>query len=342
MEGRPPPGPTSISRQASQARFAREALRGRTDPMASTKTHTKAKARSRQDVTLVADDLSPGAERCLRRAALLPGRSGRAYEILSVLPPGHAEHGGEDGAEAIVAALRRRAEPLLGAGRRHLEGATVSTKVVEGDPHVEIIRRGRLLEASLVVVGAHARRSWTDAVVGTTTERIIRKGDIPVLVVKRPPRGPYRRAIAAIEASDSAIRVVELAAALLLDEGAKLTVLSCFTVPFETEISGGVREVIARTRRDLRDARTRACEELLAGVRGLHGRAPTVEVVHGDPRTEVLRAAARQRADLLVVGTHARSGIAHALLGSTAEALIRAAPCDVAVTRPVRFTFELP
>jgi nucleotide-binding universal stress UspA family protein len=43
-----------------------------------------------------------------------------------------------------------------------------------------------------------------------------------------------------------------------------------------------------------------------------------------------------------VLGTHARSGLSHALLGSVAEWLARAAPCDVAVTRAERFTFEFP
>lgn len=302
----------------------------------------KSNTSPKRNVTLVADDLSEGAGICLKRAALLPAPAGRELEILNVQPPGHATHRGQGASDPVTTALQRRAERALTVGRRNLAFARVSTSVLEGEPYVEIIRRGRLLEADLVIVGAHAHRSWTNAVVGTTTDRVIRKGDIPVLVVKRPPRGPYRRAIAAVEASDAAIRVLELAASLLPDEGAKFTILSCYTVPFETEIAGGVRQVIARTRREFHDERTRACEKIIAGVRGLRALTPKLKVIHGDPRTEVLRLIASERADLLIVGTHARSGIAHALLGSTAEALIRAAPCDVAVTRPVRFAFELP
>jgi nucleotide-binding universal stress UspA family protein len=56
----------------------------------------------------------------------------------------------------------------------------------------------------------------------------------------------------------------------------------------------------------------------------------------------VLEQAVRERADLLVVGTHARAGVTHALVGSVAEWLVRSAPCDVAVTRPARFTFQPP
>lgn len=302
----------------------------------------QARPGSKRNVTLVADDLSAGAGLCLRRAALLPNPAGRAVVLLHVLPPGYAAHRGEGATEAVAAVLRRRAEQSLKAGRRgRRELAGVSTTAIEGEAYVEIVRRSRLLEADLVVVGPHARKSWTNALIGTTTDRVIRKGDIPVLVVKRPPRGPYRRAVAAIEGSDSAIRVLELAASLLPDEGARLTVVSCFNVPFETEIAGGVRQVIARTRREFREERRLACEKIIAAALG-RARAPKLDVVHGEPRAEVLRCVARERADLLVVGTHARSGLAHALLGSTAQALIRSAPCDVAVTRPMHFTFELP
>jgi nucleotide-binding universal stress UspA family protein len=42
----------------------------------------------------------------------------------------------------------------------------------------------------------------------------------------------------------------------------------------------------------------------------------------------------RRRSDLIAVGTHGRTGVAHALLGSVAEWVVRCAPCDVLVARP--------
>jgi nucleotide-binding universal stress UspA family protein len=52
--------------------------------------------------------------------------------------------------------------------------------------------------------------------------------------------------------------------------------------------------------------------------------------------------AARRRADLIVLGTHERSGVSHALIGSVAEFVVTEATCDVAITRPMRYSFELP
>ena len=61
----------------------------------------------------------------------------------------------------------------------------------------------------------------------------------------------------------------------------------------------------------------------------------------GDARQVILDVAAERAADLVALGTHGRSGVAHVLLGSVAEAVIRAAGCDVLVARAVG-PFTLP
>jgi nucleotide-binding universal stress UspA family protein len=62
----------------------------------------------------------------------------------------------------------------------------------------------------------------------------------------------------------------------------------------------------------------------------------------GDARQVILDVAAERNADLVALGTHGRSGVAHVLLGSVAEAVIRAAGCDVLVARAVGLPFKLP
>lgn len=66
-------------------------------------------------------------------------------------------------------------------------------------------------------------------------------------------------------------------------------------------------------------------------------RASTVKVesrvVSGSPPEEILRAAKEFRADLIVLGTHGRTGIEHLLLGSVAEKILRLAPCPVLTLR---------
>lgn len=54
-----------------------------------------------------------------------------------------------------------------------------------------------------------------------------------------------------------------------------------------------------------------------------------VQVVVGTPTNEIVRVAREQRVDVIVMGTHGRTGIRHLLLGSVAEAVTRQAPCPV-------------
>jgi nucleotide-binding universal stress UspA family protein len=63
------------------------------------------------------------------------------------------------------------------------------------------------------------------------------------------------------------------------------------------------------------------------------GRVAAVRVEAGEPSDGILEAARASRADLIVMGTHGRTGIARLLLGSVAEAVLRRATCPVLTVR---------
>ncbi len=65
-------------------------------------------------------------------------------------------------------------------------------------------------------------------------------------------------------------------------------------------------------------------------------------VVRGVPFVEIIRTAKEKSADLLVIGTHGRTGIDHMLFGSTAEKVVRKAPCPVLTVRIVGKEFRMP
>jgi nucleotide-binding universal stress UspA family protein len=289
---------------------------------------------------VVATDFTPGGAAAVRRAIALPLQPGATVSLLHVVPepvpPQYLEPVLEHarGLLANVAADARRA-----ATEHSSTGVEVEHDVVVGTPFVEIIRYARSRGADLVLVGRHGSRAVRDMFVGSTAERVIRKGDVPVLLVNDATTiAPYERALVAVDLTDASTRVADLALTLLPPEVCTLRIVHAFHVAFESWLGA---DSLAQYRREHADHATAAAKSITApyAARGIECR---LVVCEGDPRVVILREAVQDRCDLIVLATHARTGIAHALLGSIAEWLIRSAACDVAVTRPARFTFELP
>ena len=83
---------------------------------------------------------------------------------------------------------------------------------------------------------------------------------------------------------------------------------------------------------DLEEAVQRSMEETLARVTAAGLTAERI-VVYGVPFQEIIETAKARQVDLIVMGTHGRTGYMHVLLGSVAEKVIRLAPCSVLVVR---------
>lgn len=66
------------------------------------------------------------------------------------------------------------------------------------------------------------------------------------------------------------------------------------------------------------------------------------KVIVGRPFVEIIRYAEEEKCSLIVVGTHGRGAIVHALMGSTAERVVRKAPCPVLTVRDPMHSFSMP
>jgi nucleotide-binding universal stress UspA family protein len=289
---------------------------------------------------LVATDFSKGAELALARAVRLPLAKAARIHIVHVVSPKVPDKARPKAKTHATRAL----EKYVARAQRETSGrnVTVTSEVRIGEPFTEIIRLSRSLNVDLIVLGRHGRRAIRDMFIGTTAERVIRHGDVPVLVVNLKATHPYRHPVIATDLEDSCGRTLDLALRVLGTHVKLVDVVHAFHVPFEGFVtpSNSARGQ-SEWRRSYQEKAATGLTKMLASYQKVDVRwKPFVR--HGDPRTVILAAAARRKADLIAIGTHGRSGIAHALVGSVAEWIITAAPCDVLVTRPIRFSFELP
>jgi universal stress protein A len=143
-----------------------------------------------------------------------------------------------------------------------------------------------------------------------------------------------RRVLAPTDFSDSASPAVRYAAELAGKFGAELVLLH--VVQDLTLVVPDVMMPTPITTPALNDMVEGAKAGLAAFVQklGLEPLKPKTEVRIGAPAAEIVSAAEDLKADLLCIGTHGRTGIAHFLLGSVAERIVRHAPCPVLTVRP--------
>jgi nucleotide-binding universal stress UspA family protein len=297
------------------------------------------KERSPLGNVLVATDFSAAAASAVERAALLPIGPGATLTVLHVLPSGCSPQDRADAERALAGAVAIATDIAARAGRKDV---SIFSRLVEGTPFVEIIRTARDGRNELVVVGRHGERTFREILLGSTAERVIRKGDTSILVVASRAGRSYERPLVALDCSETSRRAAELAWRLVAPEVQALDVLFAYKPIPESAIrhTGFSADDALEYRLAARRQAQSSVEEFLAAAGDTpHGK---IIVREGDPRREILDVAWRRDADLLALGTHGRSGLVHLLLGSVAEAVIRGASCDVLVARALGLAFKLP
>jgi nucleotide-binding universal stress UspA family protein len=160
-----------------------------------------------------------------------------------------------------------------------------------------------------------------------------------VLVARPSPAS--RHVLVATDLSDSSLLALSAAHEEARRRKARLTVIHCMDFPPSTMALGFAPMVPA----DPADPHSRAAlakhanQEVRRALAGL-GVVADVLVDPGRARASIANAAEQLSAELVVVGTHGRTGFQRMLLGSVAEAVVRHAPCSVLVVRsrsaPVR------
>ncbi|MBL8624043.1 MAG: universal stress protein [Myxococcales bacterium] len=280
---------------------------------------------------LVASDFEEDAGWALDRALQLCRRDGASLEVFHVLPTPHDD---ADAAQLATAAGQRLAQARRAAASslcgRGADDGLLFVALARGAAYAQIADRAHHGHAELIVVGRHGERTFGELLIGSTAERVVRTGSTSVLVVAGPPTAPYRRPLVALDGSASARLALELAARLCAGSAdAELDVVHVIP-PAHAPIGGDLplaptapREVARRLRAEV----GAWLAELGVDV------AWRLDVVEGDPRAQILAAARARGSDLVAVGTHGRTGLRRALLGSVAEAVIRGAATDVLVAR---------
>ena len=143
----------------------------------------------------------------------------------------------------------------------------------------------------------------------------------------------WKRICCPIDFSDASRAAMEVAADLARRSGADLVLLHAYPIPGYTFPDGSV-VASPKMMQDLADQAERHLEEWRGEAAKIVGSRVTTQKAIGEPAAEIVAFARSAGVDLVVVGTHGRTGIEHALMGSVAERVVRRAHCPVLTVRP--------
>lgn len=209
------------------------------------------------------------------------------------------------------------------------------------DVRREILDQTEALKADLLVIGSHGRTGFEKLLLGSVTEKVIRKATCPLMVV---PRGApdavgtdpvhFSRILCPVDFSDASMSALKYAMDIAQEATAQLTVVHVVEVPPELRAhdpaSGDV---------NVDDIRTAAEAECLRHLRSMIPESVRtscgVETVvqEGAAYRQILRVAAEHKSDLIVMGVHGRGAMDLKVFGSNTARVIRAATCPVLVVR---------
>ena len=223
----------------------------------------------------------------------------------------------------------------LGAAYR-AGGVAITTQVVE-DLSVAgaIVAAANSERADLLVLGTHGRSGFDRLLLGSVTEKVLRKAGCPVLTV--PPRADeaasrtpsYPHILCPVDFSSASSRALQYAASLATEAGATITLLHVVELPPDpAEPSGPDLSVYRSTRFT---AAGLALARLTATMPGsVH---TTQRILSGKPYKEILRQAEEGPIDLIVMGVQGRGAVDLAFFGSTTQHVVRQARCPVLTLR---------
>lgn len=289
------------------------------------------------DRILIAVDGSEGARVATAHALALADAAGATVDVVHVLDRGLSSLFSTTDEETV----RERGREILADAEAQATDAerSVETHLVEGTPHDAILEFAAEHGTDLVVMGRHGPTDVRERVLGSTTDKVLRQGSIPVLTtsyddVTDVDGVSVGSLLVPTDGSEEAEAAAPTAATLASQFDATVDVVKVIDLlveagPFD---AGGVsQEFIEKLEANATEATERIAERV-------HETAPDVSVsttvTRGRPHEELSEYVDANDIDMVVMGSHGHSGVGESLLGSVTSRVLRLVDVPVLVVPP--------
>jgi nucleotide-binding universal stress UspA family protein len=267
---------------------------------------------------LVTSDGSEYSSGAIREALRMAQKCGARVRVISVVAGGNAE---------LYAMGEQLLAKELSTARVHLDeaekqaaasGVACETEVVQADQiHQEIVSQAENMHADLIIMGRRGKRGLARLLLGDVTAQVIGNAHCSVLVVPRAAELTGQHFVIASDGS----RFGDVAAATA-GNLAKIC---------KTPVT--VVSVTMASHSEQRREEARLTVNRITSFLTKEGISTESVLVDGRPDTTIVEVAEKKHADLIVVGSHGRTGLERVLLGSTTERVLNQSTCAVLVVK---------
>ena len=284
-------------------------------------------------------DFFPASDAAVSYAAALAGNYEASIHLLHVITPvavGTYEYA-IDTAE-IMKSIEERSTDELKKLAAKVKEASISCEfqICVGDVYDEIKRAIEVARPEIVVMGTHGRRGVERWFMGSTTEKLLRHSPVPLITIsaagekQAAPR--FQRILVTTDFSDGTPDALAYAFSVAQENESQISLLHVIH-DVAADVSGKYRDsLIEGVHKQLND---------LVPAEAKNWCDVNTRVDTGIPYRIILRILEDEKIDLVVMNIHGKGMLDRALLGSTAERVVRVAPCPVMLIPPMKRKFKI-
>ncbi|MGI9535047.1 MAG: universal stress protein [Thermodesulfobacteriota bacterium] len=276
---------------------------------------------------LIATDLSSRSDRALHRAINLALEKNYNLHVIHVVD--------EDLPDAVASTIKKEAEETIPEQIKSFKNRMkikVTIKVIIGKHYEAILSESEKINAKAIILGTPKKATLKDFFIGSTAERVVRNSNVPVIVVKKASMKKYKRAVVAIDFSVYSRRCLDFALDIFANE--EIYLVHCYHIPYKLLI-----EPSHMTYKDKRDQKkgflNMVNQEMTHFLKPIQKDTRNINIIIKEgPAIDCLNNEIRRlKADLLILGTHGRTGMSRALIGSVANNMLTTSKCDIAIIK---------
>ena len=314
-----------------------------------------------KNILYVTDSVLKGGD-VFERAVTLAENNQASLTVIDVAPRVTAgigmPEGGPMSADLQAAMVNSHTQELEALVDHYRKRVKIETKVLVGIPFLETIREV-LRNGRDLVIKIPEHRDWLDRLFGSDDMHLLRKCPCPVWLIRPQAPKAYRRILAAVDVDDAyppaelksrrALNrtILEMASSLALADSAELHIVHAWETIGESAMRVAIEstseEKIIAYVEHVRQHHAASLDVLMREVTGNLGQdavdylKPQTHLIKGLARKEIPALAKRIEADLVVMGTVARTGVPGFIMGNTAETILNQIDCSVLAIKPPGF-----